>query len=254
MRKTEAITPDFTARASLAEFPELMDQPCSFDDLRDCYQSIAAVSRLTWGYHPTIHWLNHVYSVLPRMTKPVRIVDVGCGYGDMLRRIYDWAEEKHLPVHLTGIDIHPEAIRAAREVTIPGTVTYLAGNAFDFAPPGGIDLVISSLVTHHMENDEIVEFLDWMESTARMGWFINDLHRQPRPYQLFRFASRFTSWHPFVKHDGPVSILRSFREEDWRLLCRRAAIPANEYIIREYLPARLCVARLRMRSQRSIAV
>jgi len=105
--------------------------------------------------------------------------------------------------------------------------------------------VISSLLTHHMENPEIVDFLDWMESSAQMGWFINDLHRQPTPYNVFRIASRFTSWHPFVKHDGPVSILRSFREEDWRLLCRAAAIPEDEYIIREYWPARLCVARLR---------
>ena len=222
-----------------------MDQPCGYEDLRDCYRSIASVNRLTWAYHPTIHWLNHVYSVLPRQTKPVHIVDIGCGYGDMLRRVHDWAEEKHLPVHLTGIDLNPDAIRAAREVTIPGTVTYLVGNAFDFAPRGGVDLVISSLLTHHLPNPGIIDFLDWMESNARMGWFINDLHRQPIPYNVFRHLSRFTSWHPFVKHDGPVSILRSFRREDWRKLCRAAAIPEDEYIIREYKPARLCVARLR---------
>ena len=224
-----------------------MDQPCSFEDLRGCYRSIAKVNRLTWAYHPTIHWLNHVYSVLPRQTKPVRIVDIGCGYGDMLRRLYDWAEEKKLPVDLTGIDLNPDAIRAAREATVPGTVTYLAGNAFDFAPPEGIDLVISSLLTHHLPNPYIVDFLDWMESNARMGWFINDLHRQPTPYNVFRFVSRFTSWHPFVKHDGPVSILRSFRREDWLQLCRAAAIPEDEYIIREYKPSRLCVARLRLK-------
>jgi len=224
-----------------------MDQPSSYEDLRDCYRSLAAVNRLTWAYHPTIHWLNHFYYVLPRQTRPVHIVDIGCGYGDMLRRVHDWAEEKKLPVILTGIDLNPDAIRAAREVTVPGTVTYLAGNAFDFAPAGGIDLVISSLLAHHLPNPYIVEFLDWMESKARMGWFISDLHRQPMPYHLFRFVSRFTSWHPFVKHDGPVSILRSFREEDWRKLCRAAAMPEDEYIIREYKPARLCVARLRMK-------
>jgi SAM-dependent methyltransferase len=222
-----------------------MDQPCDFEELRDCYRSIARVNRLTQAYHPTIHWLNHVYWSLPRQTKPVRIVDVGCGYGDMLRQVYEWAEEKHLPVHLTGIDLNPDAIRAAREASVPGTVTYLAGNAFDFVPREGIDLVISSLLTHHLSDGEIVNFLDWMETHARMGWFINDLHRQPMPYHVFRVASCFTRWHRFVKHDGPVSILRSFRQEDWRALCRAAAIPPDEYIIREYRPARLCVARLR---------
>ncbi len=237
--------PDFSQRAGLAQFPELMDQPCSYEQLRACLRSIADVNRLTLAYQPTLHWLNHVYSVLPRQVRPVHIVDIGCGYGDYLRRIHDWAEEHHLPVQLTGIDLNPDAVRAAREVTIPGTVTFLAGEARNFAPPEGIDLVISSLLMHHLPNREIVEFLDWMESNARLGWFINDLHRQPLPYHVFRIAARFTSWHPFVKHDGPVSILRSFRREDWSDLCRAAAIPPDTYIIREYRPARLCVARLR---------
>jgi SAM-dependent methyltransferase len=241
--------PDFSERASLVQFPELMDQPCSYEDLRACLRSIAQVNRLTGAYHPTLHWLDYVYSVLPRQTRPVHIVDVGCGYGDVLRRIHLWAEEHHLPVQLTGIDLNPSAIRAAREATVPGSVTFLAGNAFDFAPPQGIDIVINSLLMHHLASGEIIELLHWMEFNARMGWFINDLHRQPLPYHFFRLLARFTTWHPFVKHDGPVSILRSFRVEDWRALCRAAAIPQNSYIIREYRPARLCVARLRLKKK-----
>jgi SAM-dependent methyltransferase len=163
----------------------------------------------------------------------------------MLRRVHLWAEDRALPVILTGIDLNPDAIRAAREATIPGTVTFLAGNAFDFDPPGGIDLVISSLLTHHLENDEIVDFLVWMESVTRFGWFINDLHRQAFPYRAFRLMSRFTDWHPFVKNDGPVSILRSFRPDDWRRLLKSAQIPLDEVLISEHRPARLCVARLR---------
>jgi SAM-dependent methyltransferase len=237
--------PDFSQRASLTEFPELMDQPCSYEEMRACLRSLASVNRLTRAYHPTLHWLNHVYSVLPLQTRPLHIVDVGCGYGDMLREIHEWAEEHNLPVTLTGIDLNPDAIRAAREATIPGTVTFLAGNVYDFNPPGGIDIIVSSLMTHHLTRSKIVDFLDWMESTAYVGWFINDLHRQPVPYYFFRFISRFTTWHPFVKHDGPVSILRSFRHDDWRELCRAAAIPADSYLILEYKPARLCVARVR---------
>jgi SAM-dependent methyltransferase len=222
-----------------------MDQPCSYDDLRACLRSIAQVNRLTRAYHPTLHWLNHVYHVLPRQSKPVHIVDVGCGYGDMLRRIHLWAQERNLPVKLTGLDLNADAIRAAREATVPGIITFLSGDAYEFQPPEGIDLVINSLLMHHLPDDEIVELINWMESVARLGWFINDLHRQPLPYHFFRIFARFTTWHRFVKHDGPVSILRSFRTEDWRRLCRAAAIPEDTYIIREYRPARLCVARLR---------
>ncbi len=222
-----------------------MDLPCSYEELRDCLRDIARVNRLTRAYAPTFEWLNHLYSVLPRQKRPVHIVDVGCGYGDMLRRIHEWAEERGLPVILTGIDLNAKAVTAARTATIPGTVTYLEGNAYDFRPPDGIDLVISSLLTHHLENREIVEFLRWMETMARIGWFVNDLHRQALPYYFFRIMSKFTKWHRFVKHDGAISILRSFRREDWERLTRAAEIPQGEFIIREFRPARLCVARLR---------
>ncbi len=236
---------DFTERADLANNPELMELPCSYDDLRACLHDISRVNRLTGAYQPTLRWLNFFYAQLPLQEHPIHIVDVGCGYGDMLRRVHRWAEDRALPVILTGIDLNPDAIRAAREATIPGTVTFLTGNAFDFSPPGGIDLVLNSLLMHHLESAEIADLLAWMEEVARFGWFINDLHRQPLPYYAFKLMAAFTNWHRFVKHDGPVSILRSFRPEDWETLIRAANIPRHEVHIEEVPPARLCVARLR---------
>ena len=222
-----------------------MDQPCSYEDLRGCLRSIAQVNRLTRAYRPTLHWLNHVSNGRSRQSRPMHIVDVGCGFGDMLRRVHGWAQRQRVAVRLTGIDLNADAVRAAREATPPGIVTYLAGNAYDYVDPDGIDVVISSLLTHHLEHAEIVRFLHWMETNARVGWFINDLHRQPVPYHLFRVLSRLMPWHRFVKHDGAVSILRSFREAEWLEMCRAAAIPTDGYVVRTYVPARLCVARLK---------
>jgi SAM-dependent methyltransferase len=142
---------DFSRRADLKQYPERMDEPCDFETLRDCLRGIAGVNALVNAYYPTFHWLGYLYSTLPRQDRPLHIVDVGCGYGDMLRRIHLWAQDRHLPVTLTGIDLNPLAVRVAREATPPGMVTYIAGNAFDFHPPGGIDLIISSLTAHHME-------------------------------------------------------------------------------------------------------
>lgn len=222
-----------------------MDQPCSYEDLRACLHDISRVNRLTRAYHPTLRWLNFFYTQLPLQDRPIHIVDIGCGYGDMLRRVHHWAKDRGLPVTLTGLDLNPDAIRAAREATIPGTITFLSGNAFDFDPPGGIDVVINSLLMHHLETPYLVELLNWMERVSRLGWFINDLHRQPFPYYAFKFMAALSPWHRFVKHDGAVSILRSFRLEDWRALLAAAHIPLNEVRIEPVRPARLCVARLR---------
>ena len=222
-----------------------MDQPCSQEDLRGCLHDIAQVNRLTFAYRPTFAWLNRIYQKLPVQQQPLHIVDIGCGYGDMLRRIAGWAKDLGVPVKLTGIDLNADAIQIARDVTSTEIITFLHGNAYDFKPEEGIDLAISSLLTHHLEDPEIVEFLRWMESSTRIGWFINDLHRQAIPYWAFRILSRLTTWHRFVKHDGAVSILRSFRPADWRELLEAANIQGTAVQIEEHRPARLCVARLK---------
>jgi SAM-dependent methyltransferase len=234
---------DFSRRAELSE---LMDEPCSYADLRACLHDIARVNSLTLAHRPTMSWLNRLVDAMPGLSTPLRIVDVGCGYGDMLRRIDAWAGRRGIAVTLTGIDLNPDAIRAAREATPPTQrIDWLVGDALSDHPTDDTDVVLSTLLTHHLPNPEIVRFLGWMEETAQRGWFINDLHRQPVPYHLFRLLARFSNWHPFVRNDGPVSIRRSFVPEDWEKLCVAARIAPETVSIREYRPARLCVGRIK---------
>jgi 2-polyprenyl-3-methyl-5-hydroxy-6-metoxy-1,4-benzoquinol methylase len=182
----------------------------------------------------------------PESAGPLRVVDVGCGYGDTLRRIAAWATRRGIAVELAGIDLNPDAIRAAKEATPPGQgIEWIVGDALSHAATGDIDVVLCSLLTHHLTDPQVVQFLRWMEQTARCGWFVNDLHRQAVPYHLFRLLARLTNWHPFVKNDGPVSIRRSFVVEDWQGLCAAAGLAAEKVSIREYRPARLCVGRVK---------
>jgi hypothetical protein len=86
-----------------------------------------------------------------------------------------------------------------------------------------------------------------MEQHASAGWFINDLSRAAIPYHLFRVAAKLARLHPFVQHDGPVSIARSFRPEDWRRICAAAGLGEQDVEIRGFTPARLCVSRRRLK-------
>src|SRR5580698_6102156 len=155
-----------TARATLTE---LMDEPCSYEDLRDCLHDLAAVNRLTRASGATVNWLSQfVAEARPR--RPLHVVDVGCGGGDMLRHIEQWAAEKKIAMLLTGIDCNTNVIRAAREFTpaessiewIEGTVeSLLTGSTAQT-----IDIVISSLFAHHLSDESVISFLRWMENTA----------------------------------------------------------------------------------------
>jgi SAM-dependent methyltransferase len=231
---------DFSQRAELSE---LMDGPCSYEELRDCLRDIAKVNRLTMAYRPTIQWLERVVN---SDSRALRIVDVGCGYGDMLRRIERWAAKRGVDVELIGVDLNADAVRAAREASVGKKIEWIAGDVYSCAAAAEADVVISSLLTHHLTEDEIVRFLGWMEGTARVGWFVNDLHRQAVPYYFFRALAAGAGWHPFVRNDGPVSIRRSFVVEDWRRMLGAAGVSGAEIV--EFRPARLCVGHVKLGS------
>ena len=233
-------TLDFSRRAYLSEW---MDEPCSYEDFRGCLRDIEQSNRIIQTYPPTLRWLQQFTGA---RDGPLHIVDVGCGGGDMLRRIEAWARKNRVAVKLTGIDLNPYAARAAREFKpAPSEIEWVTGDAFSYQPEAPIDIVISSLFTHHLADDEIVRFVAWMERVAARGWFINDLHRDRMPYYGYRALSRLMRWHRFVRHDGPISVRRSFSVEDWQNYTAAAGLRVEDVRIDAVWPARVCVGRVK---------
>ncbi|MET0365977.1 MAG: methyltransferase domain-containing protein, partial [Sphingobium sp.] len=145
------------------------------------------------------------------------------------------------PVRLIGIDLNPRSLSVARAATPPDMVIdYRIGDLYRLPPEEEIDLVVSSLVTHHMQDEEIVRFLRWMTARARTGWFVNDLHRHPVAYHGFRLLSAAMRWHPFVRHDGPLSVARAFHRQDWERLIGAAGL-TDGTALRWHFPFRYCV-------------
>jgi SAM-dependent methyltransferase len=232
---------DFRRRASPRELPELMDGDCSYEDFRDCLSSLEQVNRWLRGYRPTLAWLER----LPRERhEPMHIVDVGSGGGDLLRQIAHWFRRRRMTVQLTGIDLNPYAARVAAETTPAELgIAWVTGDALAYQPEKPIDIVASSLTAHHLEDEEIVALLRWMETTARVGWFLNDLERSERTCRMFGWIAGMVGWHRFVRHDGPVSFRRAFRKEDWVRLLAAAEVPREAVTVEHWRPGRLCVGR-----------
>jgi len=219
-----------------------MDEPCTYEDFRHCLKDLGQVNRLTLSYRPTLAFLDAVLAAKPGQA--LRIVDVGSGGGDVLRYVERWAERRGVQVKLTGIDLNPYAARVARELMpASSAIQWLTGDAFTYAEP--VDVVLSSLFTHHLEEPEIVRFLGWSEAVAQRGWFVNDLCREVVPYKLFGVLAKAMRWHRFVQHDGPVSFRRSFREDDWERMLREAGIAVAEVRLARWTPGRLCVERMK---------
>jgi 2-polyprenyl-3-methyl-5-hydroxy-6-metoxy-1,4-benzoquinol methylase len=233
---------DLSRRAMPSDLSEWMDEPCLYEDFRQCLVDLEQVNRLTWSYRPTLAFLDGLVASGPKQV--LRIVDVGSGGGDMLRCVERWAKRRGVEVELTGIDLNPYAARAARELaSARSAVRWITGDAFAYTEP--VDVVLSSLFTHHLEEPEIVQFLVWSEAVARRGWFVNDLCREVVPYKLFGMLAKVMRWHRFVQHDGPVSFRRSFREDDWERMLNEAGIAVPDVRLARWTPGRLCVERVK---------
>jgi SAM-dependent methyltransferase len=228
---------DLSRRVSPLELPELMDGDCSYEDFCDCLLSLEKVNRWLLGYRPTLRWLER----LPRgIREPLQIVDVGCGGGDLLRQIAGRARRRGVAVQLTGIDLNPFAARAAAEFTPKELgIRWVTADAVVYRPEKPMDIVVSSLLAHHLEDEEIVALVRWMEATVHLGWFINDLERAQWSYRMFGLVR----WNSIVRHDGPVSFRRAFRKEDWVRLLAAADVAREVVTVERWRPGRLCVGR-----------
>jgi SAM-dependent methyltransferase len=225
-------------RSREAEWMDASD--VSDADMAACLRDLSVVNRLTLARRPTLDFLERA-ALGWNGPRPMRITDVGAGEGDMLRAIHRRAERRGLSVALTGYDLNPRCVAAARAATPAAMgIAFVHGDAADAPEPP--DLILSSLVAHHMADDELARFLAWQDRTARLGWFVNDLARHWFAYHGFRLLSAVAGWHRFVRHDGPVSVARSFVRADWDRLLAAAGVTGA--MIEAWFPFRWGVGRL----------
>ncbi|MCA6111607.1 methyltransferase domain-containing protein [Bradyrhizobium cenepequi] len=240
--KTKAAPRDLSRRSAESEWLDGAD--ASAQELALVLRDLARFNRVMLGHWPVIDWLRRATKDAGR-ERALTLVDVGCGYGDLLRAIRRWARKRGLTIRLIGLDLNRETVRIAQAVTDDADeIDYCVVDVFDFAPPAPIDLVVSSLVTHHMSDDLIVKFLRWMEGTARKGWLIYDLQRHPVPYYFIGVMGKLTRLHPMVIHDGRISVARSLTRTEWLMRIDEADIARNAVRLRWFL-FRFAIGRLR---------
>jgi 2-polyprenyl-3-methyl-5-hydroxy-6-metoxy-1,4-benzoquinol methylase len=204
---------------------------------------LAKVNTLTMARRPTLNFIDKIAWRRDPLLGAIRILDVGFGDGDMLRRIAKWGATFGQKVDLVGIDLNPRSALAATQATPDDLkISYLTGDYADLAGDEW-DVIISSLVAHHMTREQLVAFIRFMDAEAKAGWFINDLHRHGFAYRGFPLLAAIMSWHPIVRHDGQLSIARSYRPREWPAILAEAGV--TDAVVARKFPFRLCVTKIR---------
>src|SRR4029077_4394484 len=128
------------------------------EELALVLRDLARFNGAMLGHWPVIDWLRRATKKARKQTA-LALVDVGCGYGDLLRAIRRWARKRGLTIRLIGLDLNRETIRIAQAVPDDADeIGFCVMDFFVFAPTEPIDFVVSSLVTHHMSDHLIVKF------------------------------------------------------------------------------------------------
>jgi len=223
--------------------PELMDtESVSFAEFHDCLHTLRIINTFTLAYRPTLRWFKRMMAGVGSH-QSISVMDIGCGGGDMLRRIWTWARERHFDLELIGIDLHPWSKKSAEQVTPrDAPIRFETADLFSLDPCRRADFIVSSLFAHHLTDREVVRFIQWMDCHATRGWFINDLHRHPLPRFFIKYAVRLLFSNRMIQHDAPLSVARAFRASEWRYLLGEAGIPAERTKIEWFFPFRYGVA------------
>lgn len=188
-------------------------------------REITRVNELLGGDYVTTTGLRKMIRDWP-FDRPIRIVDIGCGGGDMLAKVHKWAQAEDVQVELTGVDFNPNIIDYAKSNTnFVSGLRFLAQDIYSqtFAEQK-YDIVICCLFLHHFKDDELVTLLERLSAQATWGILINDLHRHPVAYYSIKFLTRMFSSSYMVRYDAPLSVLRAFRKHEITALLRKAGV------------------------------
>jgi 2-polyprenyl-3-methyl-5-hydroxy-6-metoxy-1,4-benzoquinol methylase len=152
------------------------------------------------------------------------ISDWGCGGGDALKAIAKWAKMEGVPLKLTGVDAAPAAIAFAQNETAEYlNVNYLQTEVMsNELKPNQFDIILSSLFTHHFEDEAWIALVKKMYSCASRGVIITDLHRHWLLYYSLIAIFSFVIPNKMMRHDGPLSVKRSFKRAELHQMLTQA--------------------------------
>jgi ubiquinone/menaquinone biosynthesis C-methylase UbiE len=212
--------PDFSTRSILLE---KMDEPgVPEKEIHQALKELEIINKLLGGYRVILDALHHVQW----NDKPLTILDVGCGGGDMLRAIAKWAERKNRKVLLIGVDRNKTMTDyASRQSEAYSNIRFINKDVFnDSLLNEKADIVMNSLFCHHFDNNELIVLMSRLNQLASQNVIINDIDRNWFAYYSIKFITSFFSRTYLVKYDAPLSVERSLKRDEWEAVLSSAGI------------------------------
>lgn len=187
-------------------------------EIASCYEELELVNRRLGGLRATLRHLDW----LRGRAGPWSLLDVAGGDGRFAAAVVDRARRADLDPRATVLDLHPIGIRLARRRDDPA-IGAVRGEALALPfRDRSFDVVHTAAFAHHLSTPGAFDLLVEMCRVSRRAVVVNDLVRSPIAKASIWTLTRLCSHNRLVRHDGPLSVAKSFRPRELGAIARAA--------------------------------
>ena len=183
------------------------------EEMRELLDDLRRVNKWLGGNNATISGIRELLTNSEE-NREIRIIDLGCGDGEMLRVCSKALRSSRNNISFLGIDANKHIIEEARKRSEKyPEIEYKVMDVFSPEMESmDYDIALYTLFLHHLKDDEISELLGKCTDNAKIGLVINDLERNRFAFELFKIVSTLFVRSRTAKIDGLISIARGFKK------------------------------------------
>jgi ubiquinone/menaquinone biosynthesis C-methylase UbiE len=210
---------------------ELLDGP--LDDpaaLRANLRDLRRLNRLTGGAGLSVQAIREL---LPGGGS---VLDVGTGGADIPVAMLSDARRRRVTVEVTATDSRSEVLDAA--LSAWPTLARVDGLRLERGdgrslpyPDESFDAAHTSLVLHHLNEDDAIAFIRELRRVSRRGIVANDLARGWLFWVGVQLLTHTIAASRYTRHDGPLSVRRAWTRPEMETLIRRAGLEPIRHFV-----------------------
>jgi ubiquinone/menaquinone biosynthesis C-methylase UbiE len=209
-------------------------------EYEDCIGELQLVNR----------WMGDAHSLKATLLREIEaqrlasfsILDIGAGSGELLRVAATWARQTNRQFSGVGLELNERMAESILEESERfDEISSVRGDALQLPfADAQFDYLMCSLFTHHFLDEQVVQILREMTRVAKRRIFVIDLHRHPVAYFLYTTLGKIVLHNRLLRHDGALSILRSFKSDELLDLAQRAGL--RDISVERHFPYRLVLS------------
>jgi ubiquinone/menaquinone biosynthesis C-methylase UbiE len=217
---------------------ELLDDPrLPPEEMALSLADIALINRRWGGSHALAR---HIGARLESDgASRARILDVGAGSGDVLRRLARELGSAGHSVTSVAADLQWRHLVAGRRMA-GERFAAVAADAFRLPfSDDAFDWTISTLLFHHFAPEENIRFLQEVARVSRHGFAFLDVRRHLFPLMFLKALGTFVFRSRVSLQDGAASVRQAYTPEEARRIAMRAVPGAR---VEKVFPYRLLIS------------